>query len=464
MTNVIRAGARRGNDPAVPPQAARFGRDVGTLVASVATTVLVLFLAFEGIETALSLPDEGRHRLHLVRGVTTSLVTAAVAAGLALHQRRRHARTLEEEVARRTSELLETRSLLQVVVDSTPASLLVLDPAYRVVKTNRLAGEVHGTDLSGRVCFEALAGAAVPCPGCPATGTLAGTPPPGGSHRHTDPRTGEVLEISSHPLELPDGRRWALLVERVVTEQSKLQARVLHQEKMAAFGLLSAGVAHDLGNPLASVEAQLQLLDESSLSTDAAEVVTTVRGELGRLRRLLRELVDFARRRGTDATLVVVRAAVEDALRVARHDPRMRGVTLETDFDPEAPPVTIVEDHLVQVVLNLLLNSLDAMPRGGRLRVWVGSVEDRVVLRVEDSGSGMERPVLARCFEPLYTTKAPGKGTGLGLSVARDILESAGGTIELHSAPGRGTTVVVTLPTAGGEEVADVRVGREAAG
>ncbi|KAA0255871.1 MAG: hypothetical protein EDX89_03930 [Acidobacteria bacterium] len=461
MTPVIRESWAWGNDLLVSPGPLRPGREVATLVASVAASVLVLFLLFEGVETALDPPDETRHRLHYARGVTTSLVTATVAAALAIRQRRRRARFLEEEVGRRTAELAEARTLLQVVVDSTPASLLVLDRDYRVVTANRRAALVHGTEVAGRTCFEALAGTSVPCPSCPATGTFAEAGAPCAAHQHTDPRTGEVLEVESHPLTLPDGRRWALLVERVVTEQQKLQARLLHQEKMAAFGLLSAGIAHDLGNPLASVEAQLQLLDDASLPPEAAGVVAGVRGELARLRRLLRELVDFARRRRTEVALVDVRSVVEDALRVVRHDPRMRGVALETEFDPEAPPVTVVEDHLVQVVLNLLLNSLDALPRGGRLRVAVVAVRGRVVLRVEDTGSGMERSVLARCFEPLFTTKEPGKGTGLGLSIARDILRAAGGGIELHSAPGRGTTAVVTLPAA--EEAAAPRPGEAVA-
>jgi signal transduction histidine kinase len=217
---------------------------------------------------------------------------------------------------------------------------------------------------------------------------------------------------------------------------------------MAAFGLLAAGVAHDLGNPLSSVEVQLQLLDEARLEREDAAVIATVRQEVARLRRILRELVDFARRRRDEASLVSVQSVVQDALRLVRHDPRTRGVQVQEDYDPETPPVFVVEDHLMQVVLNLLLNAFDAMPEGGTLRLELQQVGERVALRVRDSGTGMERQVLARCFEPLFSTKPPGKGTGLGLSISRDIARAAGGEIELHSAIGRGTTAVVTLPAA----------------
>jgi signal transduction histidine kinase len=149
---------------------------------------------------------------------------------------------------------------------------------------------------------------------------------------------------------------------------------------------------------------------------------------------------------GLEEALAPSDSAVSDALRLLRHDRRMRAVAVQEAFDPETPPVFMIEDHLIQVVLNLLLNALDAMPQGGALRIEVGAAAGQVALRVRDGGVGMDRGVLARAFEPLFTTKEPGRGTGLGLSISRDIVRAAGGEIELHSAPGRGTTAVVTLP------------------
>ena len=404
--------------------------------------VLLAFLAFESLEETLAPNDAAAHTLHYVRGISASLLTAFV-VGFVIYRNDRHrADQLEDEVSRRTREAEEAREFLQLVVDSTPAALLVLDPERRVVRANRTAEAVHGLRPVGRTCHELVAGRNEPCPDC---GLAAGD----GSSPvcHTDARTGEVLSVESHRLRLPDGRDGTLLVERVVTEQRKLQARLLHQEKMAAFGLLAAGVAHEMGNPLSSIEAQLQLLEPEDLPPEAASVVTTVRQEVGRLGRTLRELVDFARRRRDEATLVSVQSVVADALRLARHDRRMRQVSVREEFDPETPPVFLVEDHLVQVVLNLLLNALDAMSTsGGVLRVEVGAATGQVALRIHDTGTGMDRAVLSRCFEPLFTTKEPGQGTGLGLSISRDIVRAAGGEIELHSAPGRGTTAVVTLP------------------
>jgi signal transduction histidine kinase len=212
-------------------------------------------------------------------------------------------------------------------------------------------------------------------------------------------------------------------------------------------------VAHDLGNPLSCIDAQLQLVDDAALPEDEGEAIALVRQEVRRLHRILRELVDFARKRRDEPTLVSVVAVVEDALRLLRHDRRMAQLKVRREFDPGTPPVFIVEDHLMQVVLNLLVNALDAMPDGGVLRVEVRPVKGQVVLRFHDSGHGMPLEVLEQCTDALFTTKEEGKGTGLGLSIAHDIAEAAGGSIELHSTVGHGTTAIITLPQSADESV-----------
>ena len=433
------------------PRAVRPGTwwpELARLAAAGGLCALLLFLVWEGVERTLAADDRAAHRIHYARGVSTSLLTACAVGLVGWQQHRRREAGLSALAVRRAQDAREARELLEMVVDATPAALLVLDGELRVVRANRLAEQVHGGPLVGSRCHDALLGRCDRCAGCPGPATFATALACPASGTHTDPRTGEVLAVESHPLRLPDGSDYVLLVERVVTEQKKLQARLLHQEKMAAFGLLAAGVAHEMGNPLASVEAQLQLLDEARLTAEDAPVVATVRQEVGRLRRILREMVDFARRRRDEATLVSVQSVVCDALRLLRHDPRMRRVLTREEFDPETPPVSMVEDHLMQVVLNLLLNALDAMPGGGTLRIEVRPAGVHVALRVHDTGVGMDRATLGHCFEPLFTTKDPGKGTGLGLSLSRDILRAVSGEIELHSAPGKGTTAVVTLPAA----------------
>lgn len=421
---------------------------LAALALAAGVSTLLTILVWEGISYGATWSADSAQFLRHVQVVSSSLVIAGAVLWVALKQSASQEGQLASAVTRLQSQAEHARNTLQLVLDAAPAAFMVVDDDNRVIEANRLARQVHGHALVGEHCaaaFGADTARCVVCPGCTTLQTLE----PGTSARSvTDPRTGEIVSIASHAMSLPDGQKATLLVEEIVTAERKLQASLLHQEKMAAFGLIAAGVAHEMGNPLSSIEMHLQLLDDEALSDDDAESVQTLRSETKRLRRTLRELVDFARRRRDAATLVSVESVVRDALRLMRYDRRMSDIEVVVDASPDTPAVHVVEDHLVQVALNLLINALDSMPDGGTLRIDVRGVGDRVALRVRDTGSGMTREALDRCFEPLFTTKAKGKGTGLGLSICKDVIEAAGGRIELHSTEDRGTVAVVTLPAA----------------
>ena len=417
------------------------------LASAAGITVLLMFLGWEVIEDQLARSDQSAHLMHYGRGISTSLVTAFVVGWISLSYAKTRSAELESAVAQRTEEARTTRAVLQQVVDAAPAALILVDSAHNVVQANKLAREIHGAGIVGQRCDDALGSAdrVSVCTGCD---TLASRVRCTASRDFTDPRSGEILSIESHPVVLPNGDDAVLLVERIITEQKKLQASLLHQEKMAGFGLVAAGVAHEIGNPLSSIEMHLQLLDEGSLSTEDADSVATLRQEAARLRRTLRDLVDFARRRRDEPTLVSVESVVRDVLRLMRYDRRMQQVVVQVENSIETPPVEMVEDHLMQVILNLVINALDAMPGGGTLRIDTRYVGGKVVLRVRDNGSGMSSDVLSHCFEPMYSTKSPGKGTGLGLPICKDVVGAIGGAIELHSSEQGGTAAIVTLPAA----------------
>lgn len=422
-------------------------REFLVLAGAAGITVLLMFLGWEVIENQFAGSDETANLMHYARGISSSLVTVFVVGWISLSHTRSRSAQLEAEVARRTHEARTTRAVLQQVVDAAPAALILLDSNHNVMQANKLARKIHGEEIIGQRCHEAFGGDERRriCPGCDTLKTKSHCTAP---RDFTDPKTGEILSIESYPVVLPDGDDAVLLVERIITEQKKLQASLLHQEKMAAFGLVAAGVAHEIGNPLSAIEMHLQLLADSALSEEDADSIATLRQEAARLRRTLRELVDFARRRRDESTLVSVESVVRDALRLMRFDRRMRRIDVQVETSIDTPPVEMVEDHLMQVILNLIINALDAMPGGGKLKIDTRYVGGQVVVRVRDNGSGMSHDVLRRCFEPMYSTKAPGKGTGLGLPICKDVVSAIGGDIELHSADQGGTTAIVTLPAA----------------
>ena len=421
-------------------------RGVLATFSAVGAALVVATLLWEGLDRA-GVTTADPWFVH-VRGISMGAVTAIVVAIVLLRQRGTRMATLERSLSRRSEELAETEALLQVVMDKVPVALLIIDRNMRIVQTNPKAVEVHGMSLVGLRCSDRRHNASERCQECPAWGTFQTGSPQQVRGYSVDPRTNEVLAVESHPLHLPSGTDYVLLVERVVTEEKKLQMSLIHQEKMASLGLLSASIAHDMGNPLSSLELQLQFMSTLQGADDTKAIIETMQQETARLRRTLREIVDFGRRRRDEATHVSVTAVVDDALKLIRYDQRTQKVDTEVDADPETPPVFIVEDHLMQVMLNLMLNALDAMPQGGELRVVIRPAGHQIVVRIYDTGTGMERAVLDHCFEPQFTTKSPDRGTGLGLSICKDIARAAGGDIEVHSAPARGTTVLVFLPAA----------------
>lgn len=433
--------------PGLRPTLHNSSGEIARLVLAAGGTVFVLFLIWQGIEDGFATTETTRHLMHFARGISSSLITAGVVGWMLRNNHRRRAAALEREIEERTRDAENARASFEAVVEHTPAGLLIIDTEHRVIYANSTAKKLHGGDIQpGQACHTSVGCSQERCSRCPAPHVLqTGVGQAMETHR-SDPRTGEVIMEEFYPLCLPNGQQYVLVVEKIVTQQHKLQASLVHQEKMAAFGLLAAGIAHDLGNPLSAIDMHMQLMEDEDLTPELAESVKTVRRETGRLRRTLRDLVDFARRRGSDASLVDVAEVARDALRLLRYDKRMRRVDVELEADPHTPPVFVVEDHLMQVVLNLMVNALDAMPDGGKLKVEVEENRGEVAMRVHDTGNGMDRDILDRCYEPLFTTKAPGKGTGLGLSMCKDIVEREHGTLELHSAPGRGTTAVVTLP------------------
>ncbi len=243
----------------------------------------------------------------------------------------------------------------------------------------------------------------------------------------------------------------AQLEDRIAERSRELeesQAQVLHQEKMAAFGLLAAGIAHEVGNPLAAISNVVQLLQRRELDEYAREKLQLVTGQLSRIQGTLRELVAFSRPASDERTEVPIREFVEEALGIAKYYKGGQNRRIETDIPAELPPLVGVRDQFVQVVFNLIVNAIDATGRGGTIRIAASCDASGVALTVSDDGIGIEAGRLKELFRPYFTTKK--HGTGLGLFVLRRIVESQGGTASVESTPGSGTVFTVRWKTTPG--------------
>lgn len=256
--------------------------------------------------------------------------------------------------------------------------------------------------------------------------------------------TGERLRQVNAELE----RHGAVLEQRVEERTEALrasQARVLHQEKMAAFGLLAAGIAHEVGNPLAALSSLVQMLQRRNPDAYTTDKLDLARRQLERIRRTIRELVDFSRPASTVRTRVRLNEVVDEALGIAKYYHRTKLRRITTEWEGPTPVLLAVRDHLTQVVLNLVLNAIDATERDGELRIAGAWAEgDWVEIRFEDDGRGVPAEDRARLFQPYHTTKP--QGTGLGLYVCRQIIEEHDGRIEYQPRPERGSRFLIRLP------------------
>ena len=243
-------------------------------------------------------------------------------------------------------------------------------------------------------------------------------------------------------------------VERATVSLREAQDRLIRSERLASVGRLAAGLAHEVGNPIAALLGFEDLLLEGGL--DAAEqhdFLQRMRKETERINRILRDLLQFARPAQAHELARAgqgdVAAAVTDMAALITPQKAMRGVELDLSIPDGLPSVALGDEQLMQLVLNLVLNAVDALDGGGRVRVSaLPRAEGGVRLIVEDDGPGVALAVRERLFEPFVSTKEVGKGTGLGLAVCRGLVEAVGGSIALDLAFTSGARFVVELPAA----------------
>lgn len=244
-------------------------------------------------------------------------------------------------------------------------------------------------------------------------------------------------------------RQIAVLVEHreAGEERAHLQKQLMHADRLATIGQLAAGVAHELNEPLSSILGFAQLLErDPGMPGDAKQDIRKIVTASLHAREIIKKLLLFARRTPTFKGPVDLNDVVVRAMDLFRHHFEKEGIELSCVLCPEVPMLAADAGQLTQVLVNLVVNAVQAMPDGGRLIVQTRVQDGQVFCTVEDTGVGMTEEVLNRLFVPFFTTKEVSQGTGLGLPVVHGIVASHGGTIEVASTPGKGTTFTVRLP------------------
>lgn len=244
-------------------------------------------------------------------------------------------------------------------------------------------------------------------------------------------------------------REISLITERRQTEDSRrrLQEQLLHADRLATIGQLAAGVAHELNEPLGNILGFAELAgDCEGLPSQAEKDLQSIVDAVLLAREIIRKLLVFARQAPSDRGPVALNHVIESGLFFVEARCTKAGIELRRETDPAIPQITADPGQLHQVLVNLVVNAIHAMPDGGRLTIRTEHADDHVVLSVEDTGKGMSDDVQKRVFDPFFTTKDVDVGTGLGLAMVHGIVTSHKGSITVHSEIDVGTRFELRFP------------------
>jgi signal transduction histidine kinase len=239
-------------------------------------------------------------------------------------------------------------------------------------------------------------------------------------------------------------------LEEANRELKEVQQELIDSEKLASVGRLAAGIAHEVGNPLAAVMGYVELLQEGLKDPEMEkDIVHRCRVELERIRQIISDLLDYSRPEALSFAPESVDALLEEAMARVRVLPQFQGIQMEVRLEEDLPQVQIQRSKVHQVLLNLLMNAADAMQGKGVISLEASASDGGVSIRCLDSGPGFEEENLGRLFDPFFSTKEPGAGTGLGLAVSLSIAKSQSGTLRAGNREEGGAWVCLELPVVG---------------
>ena len=237
-----------------------------------------------------------------------------------------------------------------------------------------------------------------------------------------------------------------------LAEKERTQKQLIQSEKLAALGIVAAGIAHEVKNPLAIIIQGIEYLRTSADSdVHTADILQRITKSVFRADSIIKGLLSFTRQMPIQTEQVEIPAVIDETLSFIGHQLKLKNITLVKQFPPGLPKVTVDSNQIKQVFLNLLLNSIDAMTGGGTITISALQVESvpggsHVQITFADTGCGIAKDIIEKVFDPFYTTKDSSGNAGLGLSIAKGIIDKHRGTVQIESKSEGGTCVIIGLP------------------
>jgi C4-dicarboxylate-specific signal transduction histidine kinase len=384
--------------------------------------------------------------------ITTSIVSVmliffyrkrARAEELEKHQKEleKYAEDLERKVNKRTEELLSEKEKLNTIVSAIGSGIILLDMKGRIQWINQTMKEIAGRDITGMFCEEIMADSQV-------VGSYAVDEMQTEILSNLFGKADKYFQVTTAPVKGAGGEIHGYIrLMQDVTELKKMEEQMMHSEKLASLGRLTAGITHEIGNPLTSVFSFVQILKEMEQDGFKKESLETIYFHISRIADILKQLSGFSKTPPVELKPWKVNSLIESSLSLIQYDKRAKDVTIVRDLWADMPEITTDGNQLSQVIVNIVLNAVDAMPAGGTLTIKSRVKDGQIVITFEDTGIGISKENISRIFDPFFTTKE--KGTGLGLAVSYSIVKKLNGSLAVESEMNRGSKFVITLPMNG---------------
>ena len=358
-------------------------------------------------------------------------------------------------------ELQETRARYQVIINELiQEDVMMIGFDYRIMDVNdsllkRLGLERQ--DVIGRYCYEITHRQDQPCSGehhpCPLIQTMDTKKPFQTTHIHLDKDNKEIyFSISTYPMLEAGDVIGAIEISRDITADINAQKIMMQQEKLASVGRLSAGVAHEINNPLTTILTTAMLIQEELDPQDPNyQELETITKETLRCRKIVTSLLDFARQSTPMRKPCDLNKIVQESVILTQKQAAFKDVNLGYELDEDIPRLTMDKGQILQSIINLIINAIEATDAGGSIFISTAhkKYQDRVDITVSDTGQGISENDLGLVSDPFFTTKDD--GTGLGLAITHGIIEQHNGTIDIFSKLGRGTIFTIKFPVESGE-------------
>ncbi len=433
-----------------PVPARRLGPDEAARWRAVGLHSFVPCVSSEATIAAIALGHRQNHE-PLNSEDMALLGAVAAQAATALENAR-----LYNQLSGKAIEVERLRDFSDSVVESLSDGLLVVDLADHVLRWNRRMEQLAGVsreqalgcelrELFPRPFVETLQAARRESP---SGTTLFRVPIDTGAG---DPKRQLLVNLSVAPFETRDASQagWIVVLEDI-TDRANLEEQLRLSEKMAAIGLLAAGVAHEVNTPLTGISSFTQmLLDRAEADDPRRQLLEKIEQQTFRAAKIVNSLLSLARPSGGEMRPIDLNVVIADVLALLEHQFRTHRIQVRKHLELPAVTVHGVEYKLQQVFLNLFLNARDAMPKGGWLSITTATSEGEALVEVSDTGVGIPAEHIARIYDPFFTTKPEGRGTGLGLSVTYGIVQEHGGTLTCESDTNQGTRFRLVIPAVG---------------